>query len=123
MANLKKIYHNWTAYNIPVTSVNNSTGDVTVQETLVSWTNIKTINNNSILWSGNLDIDWLPSQTGQSWKYLTTNWTTASWGTISGWITNDTTWTTTTITALWGGTEAEYTDLWTHSWTILYFTF
>lgn len=93
------------------------------QDALVSGTSIKTINNNSILWSGNLDIDWLPSQTGQSWKYLTTNWTTASWGTVSGWIQNDTTWTTSTVTGIWAGTESEYTDLWTHSWTVLYFTF
>lgn len=49
------------------------------QATLVSGTNIKTINNNSILGSGNLSIDSLPSQTGQSGKYLTTNGTTASW--------------------------------------------
>ena len=26
----------------------------------------------------------------------------------SGWITNDTTWTTTTVTKVWAGTEAEY---------------
>ena len=58
------------------------------QDELVSWTNIKTINSNSILWNGNLDIDWLPSQTWQSWKYLTTDWTTASWGTVSGWDMN-----------------------------------
>lgn len=63
-----------------VTSVNNQTGAVTVQETLVSGTNIKTINNNSILGSGNLDIDGLPTQTGQSGKFLTTNGTSASWG-------------------------------------------
>ena len=30
MANLKKIYHNWTAYNVPVTSVNWQYGDVVV---------------------------------------------------------------------------------------------
>lgn len=52
----------------------------TKQDTLVSGTNIKTINNNSILGSGNLDIDGLPSQTGQSGKFLTTNGSTASWG-------------------------------------------
>lgn len=49
------------------------------QDTLVSGTNIKTINNNTILGSGNLDIDALPSQTGQSGKFLTTNGTAASW--------------------------------------------
>jgi len=69
--------------------------DSTKQDTLVSGTNIKTINSNSILWSGNLDIDALPSQTGQSWKYLTTDWTTASWGNPN-----------------WIGTEDEYGALW-----------
>lgn len=39
-----------------VTSVNNQTGDVTVQETLVSGTNIKSINGNSILGEGNLEL-------------------------------------------------------------------
>lgn len=103
-----------------------STMDTTIswkQDTLVSWTNIKTINSNSILWSGNLDIDWLPSQTGQSWKYLTTDWTTASWGTVSGGITNDTTWTTTTITGIWAWSEGEYSDLSSKSASVLYFTF
>lgn len=50
------------------------------QDTLVSGTNIKTINNSSILGSGNLTIDALPSQTSQSGKFLTTDGTTASWG-------------------------------------------
>jgi hypothetical protein len=40
----------------PVQSVNGSTGAVSVQETLVSGTNIKTINNQSLLGSGNIDI-------------------------------------------------------------------
>ena len=51
------------------------------QEQLVSGTNIKTINSNSILGSGNLDIDGLPSQTGNAGKVLTTNGTDASWET------------------------------------------
>ena len=49
------------------------------QDTLVSGTNIKTINNNSILGSGNLTLDGLPSQTGQSGKFLTTDGNSASW--------------------------------------------
>ena len=53
------------------------------QATLVSGTNIKTINNNSILGSGNLTLDGLPSQTGQSGKFLTTNGTDASWATVT----------------------------------------
>lgn len=49
---------NWTLLKTgsTVTSVNNQTGDVTVQETLVSGTNIKTIDGNSILGSGNLEL-------------------------------------------------------------------
>jgi len=53
------------------------------QPLLVSGTNIKTINSNSILGSGNLDIDALPSQSGNSGKFLTTNGTTASWGNVT----------------------------------------
>ena len=49
------------------------------QATLVSGTNIKTINSTSILGSGNIDIGSLPSQSGNSGKFLTTNGTTASW--------------------------------------------
>lgn len=63
-----------------VTSVNGQTGDVTVQETLVSGTNIKTINNSSILGSGNLEIDALPSQTGHSGHVLGTD------GFVAGWV-------------------------------------
>lgn len=49
---------NWTLLKTgsAVTSVNGQTGDVTVQETLVSGTNIKSINGNSILGSGNLEL-------------------------------------------------------------------
>ena len=52
------------------------------QATLVSGTNIKTVNSNSLLGSGNVDIDALPSQTGQSGKFLTTNGTSASWAEV-----------------------------------------
>jgi hypothetical protein len=40
----------------PVQSVNGSTGAVTVQAVLVSGTNIKTINSNSLLGSGNISV-------------------------------------------------------------------
>ena len=52
------------------------------QDALVSGTNIKTINNNSLLGAGNIDIDSLPAQTGQSGKFLTTNGSAASWATV-----------------------------------------
>ena len=57
----------------------NVSGWIGFQQKLVSGTNIKTINNNSILGSGNLDIDPLPTQTGNAGKFLKTDGTTASW--------------------------------------------
>lgn len=48
-----------------VTSVNGQVGDVTVQETLVSGTNIKTIDGNSVLGSGDLELStYLPYPAG-----------------------------------------------------------
>ena len=44
---------------------------------------LKTVNGNSLVGSGNIVIDSLPSQTSQSGKFLTTNGTTASWASIS----------------------------------------
>jgi len=73
----------------------------TYQATLVSGTNIKTINNTSLLGSGNITVDSLPSQTGQSGKFLTTNGTSASWANVSGGgatLTYDSTTETLTIT-------------------------
>lgn len=58
------------------------------QEILVSGTNIKTINNNSLLGSGDITIDSLPSQTDQSGKFLTTDGTNASWATVSSGVTD-----------------------------------
>ena len=46
--------------------------------------NIKTINSTSLLGSGDISITGLPSQSGQSGKYLTTNGTSASWGNAPG---------------------------------------
>lgn len=56
-----------------------STGESKFQAPLVSGTNIKTINNNSILGSGDLTLDGLPSQTGKAGKFLQTDGTNASW--------------------------------------------
>lgn len=47
----------YIANNLGVTSVNGETGDVVVQETLVSGENIKTINGESVLGEGNIEID------------------------------------------------------------------
>ena len=65
------------------------------QDTLVSGTNIKTVNNTSLLGSGDITIDSLPSQTGNSGKFLTTDGTDASWATVNAdnifWATYGTT--------------------------------
>lgn len=61
------------------------------QDTLVSGTNIKTINSESILGSGNISITAdgiLPSQTGNSGKVLSTNGTTVSWQTAAGGVSD-----------------------------------
>ncbi|MBP5789243.1 MAG: hypothetical protein J6W29_03310 [Neisseriaceae bacterium] len=57
----------------------NVSGWKTWQEPLVSGTNIKTVNNTSLLGSGNITIDSLPTQAGNSGKFLTTDGTDASW--------------------------------------------
>jgi hypothetical protein len=56
----------------------------TYQPLLVSGTNIKTINNTSLLGDGDISVDSLPSQTGHSGEYLTTDGTNASWAAVSG---------------------------------------
>ena len=80
----------------PVTSVNSSTWDVTVNAVPSGWT------------------QWQVLTKGSSWY---------DWATPASWITNDTTETTSTVTWIWAWSEAEYTDLSTKSWTVLYFTF
>lgn len=60
-----------------------ASADATFQEKLVSGTNIKTVNGNSLVGSGNVDIDALPTQTGQAGKFLTTDGTNASWAEAS----------------------------------------
>lgn len=76
------VLYSWVRLDVQpnaVTSVNGSTGAVTVQATLVSGTNIKTINGSSVLGSGDLTVGGLPSQTGNAGKFLTTDGTDASW--------------------------------------------
>ena len=53
------------------------------QATLVSGTNIKTLNNTTLLGSGNISITGLPTQTGNNGKFLTTNGSAASWTTLT----------------------------------------
>ena len=65
------------------------------QDNLVSGTNIKTINSQSLLGSGDIVIGGqLPSQTGNAGKFLTTDGTDASWVAIEEYTANE-------VTALW----------------------
>ena len=61
---------------------NSVSGWQTWQEPLVSGTNIKTVNSTSLLGSGDITIDGLPTQTGNSGKLLKTDGTSASWTAI-----------------------------------------
>ncbi|MBR4106183.1 MAG: hypothetical protein IKK52_02650 [Alphaproteobacteria bacterium] len=112
--------------------------DAAFQEKLVSGTNIKTVNGNSLVGSGNVDIDALPNQTGQGGKFLTTNGTTASWAEAN--VTPDNkSISKNTANALqsigiidqnnpanalgvWHGTQAEYDALATHDANTRYYT-
>lgn len=143
MAEIKKVYKNWTAYDVlnSDTVVDavipsqtwNSWKFLTTNGSNVSWATVDalpsqtsqsgkflTTNGTTASWA---NVDALPSQTGQSWKYLTTNWTTASWGTVSGWITNDTTGTTSTVTKIRAWTEAEFNALSSKDATTIYHVF
>lgn len=73
MAEIKKVYKNWTAYDV----LNSDTvvDAVIPSQTWNSW-KFLTTDGSDVSWA---NVDALPSQTGQSWKFLTTNWTTASW--------------------------------------------
>ena len=50
---------------------------------------LKTINGTSIVGSGNIDTSELPSQGGNSGKFLTTNGTTVSWATPQALLIRD----------------------------------
>lgn len=105
------------------------------QDTLVSWTNIKSINNESLLWSWDISINWIVSwqlvpAASSQWEgrifYCTSDntfykcdWT--AWTEIWGWgITNDVTWTTSTVTKIWAWTETEYNNLSSYDSTTIY---
>lgn len=73
---------------VPVTSVNGQTGAVTVQPTLVSGTNIKTVNGNSLLGSGDVAISGLPAVTssdnGKVLRVVSGAWAAASLPSAAG---------------------------------------
>lgn len=88
-----------------VYALNNANGKVTLdtmktytqtwtQEELVSWTNIKTINNQSLLWSWNLDMSWWITYT--AWTWIDVTW----WVISNTWVTS-VNWQTWAVTVSW----------------------
>lgn len=55
-----------------------------------------------------------------NWQVLTVVSWAAAWANAPVWIQNDTTWTTTTVTKIWAGTEAEYNTLGTYDTSTIY---
>ena len=94
--------------------------NIAVQPTLVSWTNIKTINSTSLLGSGNIAINQVPS--GWTTGYvLTKNSSWYWWAAPTGWIQLDSA-SPIQLTKIWAGTEAQYQALWTYDNTTVYLT-
>lgn len=85
-----------TSITFPVTSVNSNTWAVTVNEVPSTWTTGHVLTKTA---------DWY--------------W----WAAASGWISNVTTGTTTTVTGIRAWTQTEYTNLGTKDASTIYFTF
>jgi hypothetical protein len=83
------VWQLWYDTTNNVLKVRNWTAWITIQELLVNWVNIKTVNNHNLLWSWNIDIIWveeiqfvtqaeydaLPSTKTSDWKaYFIYSW-------------------------------------------------
>jgi hypothetical protein len=90
------------------------------QDTLVSWTNIKTIKGTSLLGSGNIAINEVPSS-WTTWYVLTKTSSWYWWSAPTGWIQLDAN-SPITVSKLWVGTEAQYQSLSTKSNDTIYMT-
>lgn len=130
---IEKVYHNGTEYvikdttysawtgiditwttisNDGVTSFNGSTWAVTYTAPVIS------VNSNT--WAVTVT-EFSPSNAWTTGDVLQkTAWWYEWWAAPATWIQNDTTWTTTTVTAIRAWTEAEYNALQTHSADIIY---
>lgn len=80
------------------------------QDKLVSGTNIKTINNSSILGDWDLTVSWLPSG-WQNWQIvMMVNWT-PTWVTPTDkWFVMDAWWPI-TIKYIWWGSDSDYANI------------
>jgi len=87
------------------------------QDTLVSWSNIKTVNSNSLLWSGDLVIASWWHVIQDEWTPLTTR---ANLNFVWAWVTvTDDSWNNATVVTIpewsipwWNDTEIQFNDWW-----------
>lgn len=96
--------------------------DLTLPATPTQWNLVTWGANNKTFVDGWAIPTWVPSG-WNNWDVLTNVSWTPTWQAPSGWITNDTTWTTTTITKMWAGTSTEYNNLGTISQSTIYYVF
>jgi hypothetical protein len=78
------------------------------QDTLVSWTNIKTINWNSVLGSGDLTISWLPAWWTNWQIIMMINWAPTWVNPADVWFRLQASDTEIDVPYVWSGTEAQY---------------
>ena len=81
------------------------------QATLVSWTNIKTVNGNDILGSGNLTISWLPSGWTNGQIIMMVNWNPTWVNPADYWFIMLDSNSPITLKKVWAGTENQYSAL------------
>ena len=92
------------------------------QATLVSWTNIKTVNSNSLLGSGNISLnEFNPWWTATTWYVVTKTADGYEWAQPTGWISLDSN-SPITVSKLWVGTEQQYSALWSYDASTIYMT-
>lgn len=95
------------------------------QATLVSGTNIKTINSTSLLWSGNISIAEFNPWSGTTWQVVTKTANWYEWANPSGWdvmVSSQANNILTSWMKIWAWTQANYENLWTYDNNTLYLT-
>jgi hypothetical protein len=100
--------------------------DIAVQPTLVSWTNIKTVNWNSLLGSGNISLnEFTPWWTATTGYVVTKTAGGYEWKAPSGWDVKVSSQSWNILTSwmkIWAWTEANYNSLGTYDNNTIYLT-
>lgn len=117
------VQNNLTWY---ATTADLTTWLATKQDTLVSWTNIRTINGASVMWSWDIIVTWWTWYTAWPWIDITWWVISATWWTWGSWfdctVASDWTWDYTTIDdAITAWEQSIFVKNWTYtmsSWTL-----